>query len=752
MPERVPYTGLPSVAAQVSPTGDQQIQATPAAFGAQIGGAEQQAGAGLEGDAAKLSQAALAMQGMNNERDARNAQGLFQEQIGQAWGKYSSLEGKNAADAYPEFQKQIATIRDGVAGTLGSPQAKNDFLNAAGFLMNRLTLGAATHAASEQKKSWVQSYASNIENASNFAVTMQNDPTTLAAQANSVRDSATQLAAQTGQDEQAAKATMSNAMGKFYGKVILSKFATDPAGAKQLFDSVRGEMDAGTVVSLQQHMKAQGDIQAGAAAANSAYFGTGGSVGGAIQAAAAKYPGVSADTLQRTARLENSPNTPNAVSSTGARGPFQFVSTTARQYGLTNPEDPMQSADAAARLQLDNKKALTASLGREPTGAELYLAHQQGAAGAAALIKNPNIAATAAVGNDRAILVNGGRAGQTASDFVQQWTNKFNAAGPPPGATNDVQDHTLDRATAYDRLTADYQAGKLNDAQYDLAVNHLARLQQMDKAVKADAAEQAFNEYIPKALSAPGTFPMDAMLADARLQGTQKNTIFNIVNHALKGDITKPTEISQAKRTELLDGIRDGTVTTAGQLYDAVAHGGLSTGDYSFVRARFDESQTDNGRSLNRQTTELFGAIEKDLESGINPGTRSFTAGQDFYNWKNFAYSKIAQYQQEKKPLGPLFTPSSPEFLGSDAIIKQFRTPMEIGMQRHFGQVMGTSADAKTAQPPTGASIIADWRAGKIDRAEMSRRLLVGGFIREDAPAAMPQPPTPFRPQVPTVD
>ncbi len=40
-------------------------------------------------------------------------------------------------------------------------------------------------------------------------------------------------------------------------------------------------------------------------------------------------------------------------SSAGARGPFQFMPATAQQYGLRNPDDFAQSADAAGRKMRD---------------------------------------------------------------------------------------------------------------------------------------------------------------------------------------------------------------------------------------------------------------------------------------------------------------------------------------------------------------------------------------------------------------
>jgi hypothetical protein len=156
----------------------------------------------------------------------------------------------------------------------------------------------------------------------------------------------------------------------------------------------------------------------------------------AIQSAANQY-GVDPAYLARVAAIESS-NNPNAVSSTGAKGLFQFTGGTAKAYGLTNPSDVSQSANAAARLTADNQAALTKALGRQPTSGELYLAHQQGATGAIALITHPNQSAVEALtpvygGNTaratQALTVNGGTPDMTAGAFTNQWASKFSPQG-----------------------------------------------------------------------------------------------------------------------------------------------------------------------------------------------------------------------------------------------------------------------------------------------------------------------------------
>ena len=127
--------------------------------------------------------------------------------------------------------------------------------------------------------------------------------------------------------------------------------------------------------------------------------------------------------LMTTGMLESSLDPMNKNENSSAEGLFMFTDPTAKEYGV-DKYDWKSSSDGAARFAKDNFNNLSQMLGRAPTAAELYLAHQQGAGGAASLLRNPTKLAKDVVGAD-AVKLNGGKLGMTAEEFANLWIGKY---------------------------------------------------------------------------------------------------------------------------------------------------------------------------------------------------------------------------------------------------------------------------------------------------------------------------------------
>jgi hypothetical protein len=139
--------------------------------------------------------------------------------------------------------------------------------------------------------------------------------------------------------------------------------------------------------------------------------------------------GLPAGYLARTYQIESGSgaNLYNPLSK--AAGGFQFIPSTAKQYGLKDPYDLAQSAEAAARLAADNRASLQKAGIESPTAAQLYLAHQQGASGANKLLGGADTKATDIVG-EKAVLWNAGKASMTGPEFAERIMAKFEGTTP----------------------------------------------------------------------------------------------------------------------------------------------------------------------------------------------------------------------------------------------------------------------------------------------------------------------------------
>lgn len=166
-----------------------------------------------------------------------------------------------------------------------------------------------------------------------------------------------------------------------------------------------------------------------------------------IREAATRY-GVNPDYMIRAARIESGLNPMAANPSSSARGLFQFLTRPGgswSSYGRGgNPLDPYANADAGARYTADNINLLKTKLGRDPTPGEMYLAHQQGPAGAAALLADPQARATDVLAKFykhpatalQAIKLNGGTPDISAGDFAAKWLSKFDGSAAAPASSS----------------------------------------------------------------------------------------------------------------------------------------------------------------------------------------------------------------------------------------------------------------------------------------------------------------------------
>lgn len=108
--------------------------------------------------------------------------------------------------------------------------------------------------------------------------------------------------------------------------------------------------------------------------------------------------GLPEGSLDAFAEVESGSGRNLRSSKSSARGPFQFTKETAKRFNLSNPNDPIASAIATAQYMKQNGELFRKQFGRDPTGEDYYLMHQQGEGGGPKLLQNPGARAVDVVG------------------------------------------------------------------------------------------------------------------------------------------------------------------------------------------------------------------------------------------------------------------------------------------------------------------------------------------------------------------
>lgn len=146
---------------------------------------------------------------------------------------------------------------------------------------------------------------------------------------------------------------------------------------------------------------------------------------GSVQDRISKASGSNAAYNLAVMKMESSLDPNNKSTESSAAGLSGFIDTTRAQYGLPKDATLEQEVQALNALTNDNRKALTNSLGRKPTDAELYIAHHFGATGAKRLLSaDPNTPIQNAV-SPEAMKQNPYLRGKTVGQVIDLNSKKF---------------------------------------------------------------------------------------------------------------------------------------------------------------------------------------------------------------------------------------------------------------------------------------------------------------------------------------
>jgi hypothetical protein len=228
---QVPYSSIPEVAPTINGTGAAPVSveaATPNAFGAQIGTAEQQAGE-------QTNQLAQKFATIYNESTARDATTKTAQQMADAEAAFHQLKGNDAVKGLKPFQDQISQIvKDNSAGL--SLNANSMYQRDSAGLVNNAKLKAGMHVGDQAEKAQTDSLNASITtNVNQFAMNATN-PTGIT-YLNKIQDDALSYAHHMGiTDPNVADQLVSHNYGEAFAAAIKTNMQSNPAAAQRLWE------------------------------------------------------------------------------------------------------------------------------------------------------------------------------------------------------------------------------------------------------------------------------------------------------------------------------------------------------------------------------------------------------------------------------------------------------------------------------------------------------------------------------------
>jgi soluble lytic murein transglycosylase-like protein len=387
----LPYTAFPDVNPAGAPSNDfEQIKTSPDMFGGLIAQGEEKLGAGAEKASTAATDVAVQQQGMLNETLSTNAETSYMTELGNLTAAYKTKEGLEAVSAKPQYDAEVAKLRQTYLQSLPNFGAQRAFnllaLRHEGYALQ----DSAGYAATQLKKADLYS-----ANSSSAALISGAGSLDVAENDQRFQDHLHGI-------DFASRRMMQNQGWADYmqedPKTHELTFADSPQGqqAKAVYDETNGKAiamayenrfhvlaDQNVVAAYQKYQASRDKIPGQAQVELDAYFTpkirdaqTRTIAGGVltdvnnsyqraqnykplVQASADKY-GVDPTVLGRQLNQESGYR--DVTSSAGARGIAQFISGTAARYGV-DVHDPQSSIDGAAHYMSDLLKQFGGNYG-----------------------------------------------------------------------------------------------------------------------------------------------------------------------------------------------------------------------------------------------------------------------------------------------------------------------------------------------------------------------------------------------------
>jgi len=261
---QVPYQPYPTHTPQFQATPGVHVQAFPAAFGANIGSALEGLGKVTEQAGNELFSRAVALQNLNNETEAREADAQYMMKAGLKHEQFKATFGKSAVQGLDDHLKELNELRQKFRSGLSNDMARKMYDASSLSTLSRNIIGAAGHAGAQQKQ-WVFGTAkAGIEASKDQALSMPTDDVAFQKGLNDLRERVGVQADAAGWDDTQANQELAKQTSSLWAQRIKGLAHTQPYQAQKMLDdarqkgAIRGEDLEPTTNFVRQRMYTTG--------------------------------------------------------------------------------------------------------------------------------------------------------------------------------------------------------------------------------------------------------------------------------------------------------------------------------------------------------------------------------------------------------------------------------------------------------------------------------------------------------------
>lgn len=796
---QVPFSPTASVAPQsAAPSDYQRIDASPAAFGAMQGAAEQQAAQRTQQGANDIEDAVIAQQTRYNQVAADDAMNNLQSQYHKlTFDGYYNLRGADAMRAYDSTKQSLddarQKIRDGLHNDVQKLQFDQDSRR-----MQLITMDGVGRHYNDQFVQYQAGVAQATENVSLQGIASQyNDDGAFLNGLEDARRGAVRAAqARFGNapDPKLITSEVSRVTSSAIKTRVQAWAPSDPTGAANWLANgrlpdgapIRSALSAPDYDAMVRLTKVHAETQNVSGAIERAFTGATGSpvplvpnpvVPQTIKAEAPKY-GLDPIVPMAFAVAESRVGTDADKPGNSHVGVFQMGPNEWREAGGTdaNRADPTAQAKVGTAWVAQDMRAATAVLGRPAQGWEGYVVHVNGVAGGRALLTaDPNANAVQALSGvmggfgaaTKAIEDNGGNADMSVGQWLGMMQGRYGRAqliaqqmsGGTDGTAPAIPQASDRMGQAMDvfRRAEQETAGLPSDQRERVMNGVFTRIQRTwaledrahasEQKQRQQVVEDATHTFVQQLVTDPTKADIHAfdhlpIKAEElwHLHQMQQSAIMQDMNAGqAKTYGAGFYKLYQAVHAAPGDPNR---ITDPSALYSHVGPGGdLTVSGVDKLTQEIIGRRTPEGEAESKLRQTLFQAARQEiLHDDPLTGMKDPKGSERFLGFMASAYGQIQKLKAAGKTVGDIYDPKSPDYVGK--MIKAFvRTPAQV--QADLAAENGILPGAPTQAKQSGGGFFPDWSAVTPPKADMTTKdgivqaYRAGQITREEAGAAL---------------